>query len=623
MASNDVEVLDPAVAVEKFKEIESGVALNRRHFMSALGVAGVAAGTALVSGGAAVAQQPKPNGYAQLDVMNFLMNIKYLKATLYSFITQGVDIPAATYVTLGTGQIYDQPAKITFPTQQIGDMFNEMYYDELNQLIDLRALIGTNVVANRPTMDMLGTGNKATATTTMTANQAMGMARMLEDVSVQAFAGAAAYLTGANLAYVSQILAVDGAHAGAVRLACIQNNVPYISTNVLTTTAAGAQTVNTFTGGTTTGNPTILALAPTNAPVVGNGISGVGVPEGAVVTGYVAAANSTFTAITTKNSSSLTAVSSISGLAINQPITGTNIPALATITGISAGVVTISTPATASTVVTPTGFVTSGSAVITSVSSVTGTIIGQAITGTNVPAGATIIATNSTAGTITMSVPATSTNVVTPTGIVTSGSAVVTSVSSLTGVTVGQPITGANIPAGTTVAGTSSSPNTITLSNAATGTSATAETLTTPTAVTLTTPTTETITVGRSTVTTSMNATATGGNIFNVLVGDLMDVEPYDPGTAALAAAGPSPISIPSSVYSTGGPTTPTIYQGFFNTAGAGTASANTPAGMAFARSFGQVLSVLFGTTQINPPTYQGGFFPVGVSGSINVNTDQ
>jgi hypothetical protein len=43
----------------------------------------------------------------------------------------------------------------------------------------------------------------------------------------------------------------------------------------------------------------------------------------------------------------------------------------------------------------------------------------------------------------------------------------------------------------------------------------------------------------------------------------------------------------------------------------------------AFARSFGETLSVLLGSTQFNPPTYQGGFFPVGVGGPINVNTDQ
>ena len=88
--------------------------------------------------------------------------------------------------------------------------------------------------------------------------------------------------------------------------------------------------------------------------------------------------------------------------------------------------------------------------------------------------------------------------------------------------------------------------------------------------------------------------------------------------------------SIPPSVYSSSGPTNPTVYQGFFNTASEftsatspGTATANTPPGFVFARSFGQTLSVLLGSTQFIPPTSQGGFFPVGVGGPINVNTDQ
>jgi hypothetical protein len=319
----------------------------------------------------------------------------------------------------------------------------------------------------------------------MTALQAMGIARMLEDVSVQAFAGAAQYLSGNYLAYVSQILAVDGEHAGAIRLACIQNNVPYLSPQVLTTTTAGAQTVNTVTGGTITGSPTVLTLAPTNAPVVGDAVSGVGIPEGAVITSYTPVANSTFTAITTSGKNTLTTVSSITGLVVGQPITGTGIPALTTITGVATGTVTMSASATAT-------------------------------------------------------------------------------------------ITAA-----------------------------------------------ETVTVGRGNLTISANATATGAAIINVITGDPLDVEPYDPGTAALAAAGPSPITLPASVYSSTGPTTPTVYQGFFNTAGTGSATANTPAGVAFTRSFGQVLTVLYATTLTNPPTYQGGYFPVGVAGSINVTTDQ
>jgi hypothetical protein len=60
------------------------------------------------------------------------------------------------------------------------------------------------------------------------------------------------------------------------------------------------------------------------------------------------------------------------------------------------------------------------------------------------------------------------------------------------------------------------------------------------------------------------------------------------------------------------------VYQGFFNTAGAGNGSGGTPAGFAFARTFSQVLQVLFNTatTQTTQAT-SGGFFPSGVGGTI------
>ena len=50
MASKEIEVLDPEVTVEKLKKIATGRALNRRHFLAALGMTGAAAGAALLSG---------------------------------------------------------------------------------------------------------------------------------------------------------------------------------------------------------------------------------------------------------------------------------------------------------------------------------------------------------------------------------------------------------------------------------------------------------------------------------------------------------------------------------------------------------------------------------------------
>jgi len=114
------------------------------------------------------------------------------------------------------------------------------------------------------------------------------------------------------------------------------------------------------------------------------------------------------------------------------------------------------------------------------------------------------------------------------------------------------------------------------------------------------------LTIGAGTIVMSANATATAAATIT-LPSDTNDVMPFDPGTAALAAAGPSQVS--------SGSTNPAVDQGFFDTAGAGTSSGSVPAGFAFARSFSQVLAVLYGST--TTATFQGGFYPVGVSGNI------
>jgi hypothetical protein len=48
MASNEIETLDSAASVEKLNKIAAGRALNRRHFLAALGMTGAAAGAGLM-----------------------------------------------------------------------------------------------------------------------------------------------------------------------------------------------------------------------------------------------------------------------------------------------------------------------------------------------------------------------------------------------------------------------------------------------------------------------------------------------------------------------------------------------------------------------------------------------
>jgi len=445
-SSNDIEVLDPTASVEKLKNIVSKVALNRRHFMAALGAAGVAAGTGLVTRRDAHAQQPTPNGFLQVDVLNFLLNIKYLKATFYSYITQGVDLPASSYVTLGSSQIYNVPSQVTTFSSQINDMFNEMYYDELNQLVDLRNIIG-NAAVSRPLINLAGTSAANTtfsapsATMTLSAVQAIAQARMLEDVSVTAFAGALTYLTGSNLAIAAQILSVDGCHAAALRLASIQNNAPY----------QGTLYQSSFSVVTTSGSNNIFAVLTSTKAVPGDIITGIGIPSGSVVTAITPAANATPTGVVVNGSSTITGVSSVTGLLVGQPISGTGIPSNTVLAGITSNTITLSQKASSQTSVAPTGYSTSGSSTITGVSSISGLIVGQAITGSGIPTSpaTTIVAASGT--TITLSQAANATPLVTFTGVLNSGSSTITPVGSTSGVATGQVVTGTGITAGTTI----------------------------------------------------------------------------------------------------------------------------------------------------------------------------
>jgi hypothetical protein len=255
MASNELEVLDPAATVEKIENDHAGRALNRRNLLAGLGVAGAALGAGLVTRRSArrpsvVEAASFASTFTQTDYLNFLLNIKYLQATFYAYVTQGADIPAqykvngTTYFPTFATALVNHPlaAKIAFTganAAQITDMLNEIYYDELNQLVNLQTLIGPlqAIAITRPLIDILGTGTNiaaggAAVAGTLTGPKALAQARLLEDLSVTAFAGVAGYLTGNNLTAAAQIFAVDGYHAGAIRLAIILQNAATAGTVV-------------------------------------------------------------------------------------------------------------------------------------------------------------------------------------------------------------------------------------------------------------------------------------------------------------------------------------------------------------------------------------------------------
>jgi len=82
MASNEIEILDPTASVGKLKKIAAGQALNRRHFLAALGMTGAAAGAGMMSGcSTSNSVAVTTASTAQIDMLNFALNVKYLQAT--------------------------------------------------------------------------------------------------------------------------------------------------------------------------------------------------------------------------------------------------------------------------------------------------------------------------------------------------------------------------------------------------------------------------------------------------------------------------------------------------------------------------------------------------------------
>jgi hypothetical protein len=218
MASNEIEILGPAATVDKLNKIAADRALNRRRFITALGMTGAAAGVGLMSGCAAstiTAPISTALGAGQTDILNFALNLKYLEATFYSYLTKGADLPSS--VTGNSGVIAGAPAALTVAapmTQQTFDLLNEIYFDELSHVTGLRSILGSAAVS-RPSINLAAFG-------AITPTNALSIARLLEDIGVTALAGIIPGLTTTNATYAAQILGAESFHSGAMRMVSIQ-----------------------------------------------------------------------------------------------------------------------------------------------------------------------------------------------------------------------------------------------------------------------------------------------------------------------------------------------------------------------------------------------------------------
>ena len=239
------------------------------------------------------------------------------------------------------------------------------------------------------------------------------------------------------------------------------------NTHFTKTFTANTHASNTFTGNTTNDSKAIsnINIAATTLLAVGQSISGTGIPSGATIETITDDDNITISAAATANGTGVNITRAASAvltnvnidatalLVVGQSITGSGIPGGATISSITdANTITISADATADgNGITLTRV---ASAVLTDVTEVTGKLeAGRTLTGTGIASGATISSFNIASQTLTMSAAADGNSDNTPVTITGAGIKRIDVTKFISGrsIFVGQEITGPGIPANTKV----------------------------------------------------------------------------------------------------------------------------------------------------------------------------
>lgn len=197
-------------------------ALNRRGFLTSLGAVSALAGTAALTGCSdAGPLQATITHPSVLDVLNFALNLEYLEASFYSYISSGNGL-SSTITGTSPGTVTGG-AKVNFTNATVASVAAQLANDEALHVAFLRSTItavgGTPV--SMPALNLGAMGAISSDTTFLTA------ARQLETVGVSAYAGSAQYLTSNTSAvlYAAQILDTESQHESFLRQLCISLGV--------------------------------------------------------------------------------------------------------------------------------------------------------------------------------------------------------------------------------------------------------------------------------------------------------------------------------------------------------------------------------------------------------------
>ena len=244
-----------------------------RRFIGKIG-AGAVALCAL----AGLASKPaKAQADADVNVLNFALNLEYLEAEYYLRAVTGAGLSAA-YGGAGTA-VVPTSTLVPFKTPAVAYWAQRIANDELAHVNFLRIALGAAAIPE-PVIDLeTSFTTLAVAAGLITAGQTFNPfaseldfligAYIFEDVGVTAYAGAAALLTEPNnIAYSASILAIEAEHAGCIRgyLASIGGGAATDAISALRQKLSGVQDNGTDLSGSG-GNPFSFANDDYNGQV--------------------------------------------------------------------------------------------------------------------------------------------------------------------------------------------------------------------------------------------------------------------------------------------------------------------------------------------------------------------
>ena len=171
------------------------------------------------------------NKIDEQDILNFALNLEYLEAEFYTYATTGKSITSFGIGIKGgasgsnptTGGTTVGGSKVSFPDNEAftHDVVAQIGADERAHVVLLRGALGSSACA-MPNIDLralgFGFGNM---------NDFLRAARILEDIGVTAYSGAAGFLkTPEIITAAACLLGAEAEHAATIRTQIARLKIP-------------------------------------------------------------------------------------------------------------------------------------------------------------------------------------------------------------------------------------------------------------------------------------------------------------------------------------------------------------------------------------------------------------